>query len=65
MNGFKLGSLVSMLTALLTGICMAFEIFGHQTNYDVVTIEAAIIGVCFVVNLVCAVARLIQETHKK
>ncbi len=58
---FRLGSQVSTLIALCACIWMGFEIFGYHTDYDMVAVEATVVGVCLAVNLVCAVLRCCQE----
>ena len=41
-------------------VLLVFEIYGHMNTNNIIT-EAVILGICLIVNIVCAVYRLCIE----
>lgn len=52
--------MIVLMIAVFAVALLGFEIYGHM-NPDNIMIEAIIIGICLVVNMICAFYKLYTE----
>ena len=52
--------IVVLMIQFFCVILLGFEIYGHM-NPDNMTIEAIILGICLIVNVICAFYKLCTE----
>lgn len=56
--------IVVVMIQVFSVVLLGFEIYGHM-NPDNIMIEALIIGICLIVNMICAFYKLYTEKKKR